>query len=1525
MATTTARDVPLTLSVETIGAAAIKQLKDDVAALGKQGADVAPEFDKLSAAIDTLAQGTALAKTLGDVTQQVEQLSASEVEAAAKTDKLRSEFNDLSATTTALRAAETALAGDVKVAKDALFEKQQTLRTLRLATGDNTAEIKKYSTEIIEAKGKVRELSQSYKEAKAETTAAATAESDHAAKLKRSATELTSITAKLSERKAVLSDTVGALNTVGVATDSVAAAEASLKTTYDQVSKVVSETAAAQKKAAADAVAAADAELAAKQKLKQEHAEYAAKVDVLNAQIKASQQRVNDELLASRTAAKQAGDAIQSALGTVGVRSAQDIQAEIAKVRKSLDLLKSTGTLTGSELDAAFAKGASKIKLLERDLREATNQMTLADKSARAFSGAMGQFTVASVAANAIGYLYQKVTDLGKAFIDSVVQGDQLKRGLTAVYGSAEVAASQIDVLRKVASSSGVAVGGLTTDFVRFSASMKSANIPLDQSNALFQAVTRASASLGLSAESTSGMLNALGQMASKGVVSMEELRQQLGDRLPGALGLAASGMGITESQLIKLVESGTLATREFIGPFTEGLKQMQGETDGVTNAWERFKGALTTVAQTVGEAGFAVLLTGALKALGAVVATVALAFQGFAETLFLVGRAAVAAYAAFKDPSGAWEFLKQSAAESGARLDTTKQAFAALIDPTKQVAAAQTQAAGAMMSVAEQARITSAATEAMAKANIDSKVAIEIASNATLNAAANIIQYKNAINEKVAAQSIETEGLQKIAKAIKEESTERIQVASLLGNETALREAESLAADRQAVALQKVALSQKAEIDLLLLQRQHMIEVAMATDGNTKAIQGNLLELDKKIAKAAPELEQMKAAASAALAEAAARKVATDALKDHAGQQDIYRTKMAEVQAQVKLLQADEAAGKDVKEALRKKTEELAYNTALYGDALKDTVKRVTEEATANRDIAASRQIALNIQVDQIKKTIEQAQVTSDYATVISATKDLIALETKALKESTDAKVKDLEAKIKLNNTNLEAAKLNGTYTESMQAATDAANKLVEAEIQKAKALVSTADSTKVANDATKEINKAMTEMDDASKGLTGTLSAETQAKVDGAQANLESAQARYEDAKASGDEKAAAAALVEVKKAELELAKVMAEAKREEAKASRDLADAKKREAEEAARTAAAIAEEISKAKEVTAEMQKQLDTAKVNAVAKAGAAKEAYAHADALDVEAKGLEKGVEVAERALKTAEKAFDRMRDSANKASTAVGSVSKSLSNAEISMQLTVERMDELIDRLAHSTDLSYDLAKAENFARQQASYLGDEKLSGLRSAIQDAKNRMEALRDEANSTLNSIQDELDQLTSNFDDIENRKYEAQKDDINAKLEEARAVKDAEAIARYQKALDTLEKVHALRLADAKKREQQAVADAKEAAAEEATKRVENGYDNVDSDLKGLQDPSAKAAVDAARDRAYSDGLKNRSSRGSAVDSTSARDTAQSGSKYTVNITIGGVQSSINVASSSDASRLQAILTQLASAQGRAVT
>ena len=75
------------------------------------------------------------------------------------------------------------------------------------------------------------------------------------------------------------------------------------------------------------------------------------------------------------------------------------------------------------------------------------------------------------------------------------------------------------------------------------------------------------------SAEKFDQAITALNQIASKGVVSMEEIRQQLSEALPGALSIAARSMNLTQQEFNNLVSSGNLLSEEFLPKFAAQLK----------------------------------------------------------------------------------------------------------------------------------------------------------------------------------------------------------------------------------------------------------------------------------------------------------------------------------------------------------------------------------------------------------------------------------------------------------------------------------------------------------------------------------------------------------------------------------------------------------------------------------------------------------------------------------------------------------------------------------------------------------------------------------------------------------------------------------------------------------------------------------------------------------------------------------------------------------------------------------------
>lgn len=102
-------------------------------------------------------------------------------------------------------------------------------------------------------------------------------------------------------------------------------------------------------------------------------------------------------------------------------------------------------------------------------------------------------------------------------------------------------------------------------------------NMPLAEQMKIFEGIAAGASAMKINSEDTKGALLALGQMASKGTVSAEELRGQLGERIPGAFGLAAKAMNVTESELNKLLEGGLIKAADFLPKFAAEMQKTFG------------------------------------------------------------------------------------------------------------------------------------------------------------------------------------------------------------------------------------------------------------------------------------------------------------------------------------------------------------------------------------------------------------------------------------------------------------------------------------------------------------------------------------------------------------------------------------------------------------------------------------------------------------------------------------------------------------------------------------------------------------------------------------------------------------------------------------------------------------------------------------------------------------------------------------------------------------------------------------
>ena len=185
---------------------------------------------------------------------------------------------------------------------------------------------------------------------------------------------------------------------------------------------------------------------------------------------------------------------------------------------------------------------------------------------------------VAGVAAAVAGRAIQAIEDLARATAqyanDAAVAAAQTQKMQIALKGV--TGAGFVDALadiRQVTKDYNVPLQDATKSFTRFAASAKASGVGAEDITKSFRGLIAANKALGGSQEQANGILLAATQVFGKGKVSAEELRGQIGERLPGAVALFAESMGITTAELDKRLEQGTVSVEDFVN-FTKTLLQ---------------------------------------------------------------------------------------------------------------------------------------------------------------------------------------------------------------------------------------------------------------------------------------------------------------------------------------------------------------------------------------------------------------------------------------------------------------------------------------------------------------------------------------------------------------------------------------------------------------------------------------------------------------------------------------------------------------------------------------------------------------------------------------------------------------------------------------------------------------------------------------------------------------------------------------------------------------------------------------
>jgi tape measure domain-containing protein len=284
------------------------------------------------------------------------------------------------------------------------------------------------------------------------------------------------------------------------------------------------------------------------------------------------------------------------------------------------------------------------LKASEQDLRNLGRAMGGVEAEARRAERAVESIGATKARANAqtrsltssVGQLRSALTGIGVLTLARELYMasnalDSVERGLTAAVGSNVAMREELSFVRAEAERLGVSFRLLSEGYVQITASAKGTALAGQASRDIFTAIAESARVFNLSQEKTAGTINAVSQIISKGVVSMEELRQQLGDRLPGALQIAARSMNMTTAELMDLVGAGKLSATEFLPAFAKGLREsaaagVQLAASSPSAEVERMKNALFEMFATIGRSGF-------MEALAEQVGKLTTAMQDFVKS----------------------------------------------------------------------------------------------------------------------------------------------------------------------------------------------------------------------------------------------------------------------------------------------------------------------------------------------------------------------------------------------------------------------------------------------------------------------------------------------------------------------------------------------------------------------------------------------------------------------------------------------------------------------------------------------------------------------------------------------------------------------------------------------------------------------------------------------------------------------------------------------------------------------------
>lgn len=205
--------------------------------------------------------------------------------------------------------------------------------------------------------------------------------------------------------------------------------------------------------------------------------------------------------------------------------------------------------------------------------------------------------------------LFNKVIQAGK-------DGYQLKlyteilADPESAWGKETTASGMEKYFRDTADRMGLRLQDVINDGGKFFMASRDTGIKMNQAQFIFEQFSGLGSVMGVDKETQAGIMKALTQMFAKNKVQAEELRGQLGDRMPQAVSLFTKALGVTSAEFEKMLEDGKV-TSDVIFQAGQQIektygKQMQKAFSTLTSEQNRLSNSFQDWLRLINDAGVA-------------------------------------------------------------------------------------------------------------------------------------------------------------------------------------------------------------------------------------------------------------------------------------------------------------------------------------------------------------------------------------------------------------------------------------------------------------------------------------------------------------------------------------------------------------------------------------------------------------------------------------------------------------------------------------------------------------------------------------------------------------------------------------------------------------------------------------------------------------------------------------------------------------------------------------------------------